>query len=87
MLQAACGTSGTGHSAFVDWIGVKIKNIQNLSPKPASEGHVTQSNAPSPLHLLTIEATQDITMCYRLLVSYLVQGTPLLWLGLGMVDK
>jgi hypothetical protein len=61
------------------------KNSQNLSPKPASEGHVTQSNAAAPLHLLTIEATKDITMCYRLLVAHLVQGTPLLWLG--MVEK
>jgi hypothetical protein len=35
---------------------------------------VTQSTAAAPLHLLTIEATKDITMCYRLLVAHLVQG-------------
>jgi hypothetical protein len=77
------GTPLLGHGIVNG--GKMKKNHQNLSPKPALQGTVTQSNAAALMCLLTIEATKDITMCYRLLLAPLVQGTLLLWLG--MVEK
>jgi hypothetical protein len=51
----------------VAWNGGKMKNCQDLSPNPASEGNVTQSIAIAPLHLL-----RAISMIEELATSDLI---------------
>jgi hypothetical protein len=62
---ATGGQSGSWQTDFgANFCGKIWEAQQDISQEPASGGNVTQTNVVIPLHVHTIDATKDITLCH-----------------------
>jgi hypothetical protein len=74
------GQSGSWQTDFgADFCGkIWVARQRNLSQEPAFEGNVTQTNVPQPLHVHTIDAKNDIKLCFGQLEANLAHGRQIL---------